>query len=162
MSQINHYRAVLDDLQAQRAMHQLKISEIDSAMASLGRLIPADAKEELPTTISDVQSTMKVPQGKYAGISVRWAILSLLNEDATRPLGTGEVAEALQEGGITSSGKNFPANVSAVLSNMNKVRGEVQNNAGEGWIITPSGRQAWAAIRALRARQGSMLSSSVQ
>lgn len=48
MTHIEHYRAVLDDLQNQRAMHQLEIAEIDSAINSLARLIPQEAKEALP------------------------------------------------------------------------------------------------------------------
>src|SRR5260370_31221723 len=110
MSQIEHYRAVLDDLQKQRELHQFKITEIDKAVASLRRLIPGEAQEELPIPgyTSPMLPTMRV--GKYAGMSVRWAILNLLNEDATGPMGTSEIAEALQRGGITSAGRNFNAN----------------------------------------------------
>ena len=163
MTHIEHYRAVLDDLQSQRAMHQLKVAEIDSAIASLGRLIPNDAKEELPVPEQKSgQAASNVPVGKYAGMSVRWAILNLLNEDANSPMGTGEIAEALVRGGITSAGKNFNGNVSAVLSNMSKERGEIEPT-GSGWIISSVGRQAWAHIRIRRAEQQRlMISSSVQ
>ncbi len=163
MSQIEHYRAVLDDLQRQRDMYHLKIDEIDKAISSLHRLIPEHAKDDLPTpNYSSVPSVSPVRAGKYAGMSVRWAILNLLSEDATGPMGTGEIADALRQGGITSAGKNFNANVSAVLSNMNNERNEVLSNE-KGWVIAPAGRQAWAHIRVKRAaQQQELISSSVQ
>ena len=164
MSQIEHYRAVLEDLQQQRDLHQLKITEIDKAISSLQRLIPDDARSELPIAQSQYAVTptpASVRAGKYAGMSVRWAILNLLNEDATRPMSTGEIAEALQQGGITSTSRNFSANVSAVLSNMNNERGEVTSTEN-GWTIAPTGRSAWAHIRIRRAEQQQLISSSVQ
>jgi len=163
MPQIEHYRAVLDDLQRQRDMLHLKIDEIDKAISSLHRLIPEEAKEELPTpSYATVSSAVTLRSGKYSGMSVRWAILNLLNVDATGPMGTGEIAEALLRGGITSAGKNFNANVSAVLSNMNNVRNEVQSG-DTGWVVAPAGRQAWAHIRVKRAaQQQELISSNVQ
>lgn len=162
MSHIEHYRAVLDDLQRQRDLHQLKMGEIDRAIAALHHLIPEDAKEALPTpNYSNVPTTCVVNAGKYAGMSVRWAILNLLSEDATGPMSTGEIADALRHGGITSAGRNFSANVSAVLSDMNNKRGEVISR-NDGWGISPSGKQAWAHISAKRSAQFPMLSSSVQ
>src|SRR5258708_31384206 len=90
MSQIEHYRAVLADLQGQRDLHQLKITEIDKAMSSLQRLIPNDAKDEIPSAnYNNAPSAINVRHGKYSGMSVRWAILNLLNEDATAPMSTG-------------------------------------------------------------------------
>lgn len=160
MSQIQHYRAVLEDLQGQRAMHQLKIAEIDAGISALRRLIPSDTREELaPHEPSNEQPS--IHPGKYAGMSVRWAVLNLLAEDSTKPMGTGEVADALQHGGITSTGKNFAANVSAVLSNMNNERKEVLST-DNGWVISDIGRQAWAHIRLRRAEQQRAISSSVQ
>lgn len=162
MSQIEHYRAVLADLQGQRDLHQLKITEIDKAMSSLQRLIPNDAKDEIPSAnYNNAPSTINVRPGKYSGMSVRWAILNLLNEDATGPMSTGAIADALQQGGITSAGKNFNANVSAVLSGMYHERHEV-TSSDDGWIISQTGRQSWAAISASRSRQTSMISSNVQ
>ena len=63
--------------------------------------------------------------------------------------------------GITSGGKSFNANVSAVLSNMNHERHEVQADAN-GWVIAPAGRQAWAHIRTKRVGQQEPISSNVQ
>jgi hypothetical protein len=164
MSQIEHYRAVLDDLQRQRDLYQLKITEVDQAIASLHRLIPDDAKKELP--VPDYSSVPKNPivqAGKYAGMGVRWAILSLLSETATGPMSTGEIAIALQDGGITSTAAKFAGNVSAVLSVMSKQRGEVTSSE-HGWAISIIGRQAWAHIRTKRELQSQQLaiSSNVQ
>ena len=82
-------------------------------------------------------------------MSVRWAILNLLAEDANHPMTTGDIAVALQQGGITSSGKNFAGNVSAVLSDMSRTRGEAASK-DEGWVITEIGKSAWAHISARR------------
>ena len=163
MSQIEHYRAVLDDLQNQRNVMQYRIKEIDTAITSLHRLIPEGAKNELPTPAMTNVPSAVVPQGKYAGMSVRWAILNLLAEDATAPMTTGDIADALLKGGIVTGGKSFSGNVSAVLSGMNHDRGEVV--AGEsGWVITPNGKSAWTHISAKRQSQKQQLtiSSNVQ
>jgi hypothetical protein len=149
MSQIEHYRAVLDDLQKQRNLYQFKIQEIDSAISSLHRLIPEDAKEALPSPRVINPPAVTVVRGKYAGMSVRWAILNLLAEDASHPMSTGAIAVALQQGGITSAGKNFAGNVSAVLSDMSRVRGEALSTE-DGWVITDNGKSAWAHISAKR------------
>jgi hypothetical protein len=163
MNQAEHYRAVLDDLQKQRELHQFKITEIDKAVASLHRLIPEDAKQELPTPDYSNVPINPVPQsGRYSGMSVRWAILNLLSEVATGPMNTGEIAAALREGGVLSGAAKFAGNVSAVLSVMCKQKGEVTSN-GNGWVISAIGRQAWAHIRAKReAQQQLVISSNVQ
>ena len=97
MSQIEHYRAVLGDLQRQRELHHLKINEIDQAIASLHRLIPEDAKQELPApNYSNVPRNPAMRTGRYSGMGVRWAILNLLGEVATGPMTTGEIATALR------------------------------------------------------------------
>ncbi len=161
MSQIEHYRAVLDDLQRQRDLYHLKIDEVDQAIASLHRLIPEDAKHELPTPVFTGPASPVPKPGRYSGMSVRWAILNLLSEVATRPMSTGEIAVALREGGITSGAAKFAGNVSAVLSGMSKQRGEVTSGEN-GWTISPIGRQAWAHIRAKRESQQLTISPNVQ
>ena len=163
MSQIEHYRAVLSDLQRQRDLYHLKINEIDQAIASLRRLIPEDAKHELPVPDQPniAMNPMAQRTGKFTGMSVRWAILNLLSEFATRPMSTGEIAAALREGGIMSEAAKFAGNVSAVLSVMGKQRGEVTSSEN-GWAISPLGRQAWAHIRAKRESQQLTISPNVQ
>ena len=131
--------------------------------ASLHRLIPEDAKNELPTPAMPNVPSAVVPQGKYAGMSVRWAILNLLAEDATAPMTTGDIAEALLKAGIQTGGKSFSANVSAVLSGMNHNRKEVVAKTN-GWVITEIGKSAWTHISAKRQAQKQQftLSSNVQ
>lgn len=161
MSQIEHYRAVLDDLQKQKNLAQFRIVELDNAIGSLRRLIPDEAKEALPEPTPVNPATVIAPN-KYVGMSVRWAILNLLSEDATSPLSTGAIAVALQQGGITTAGKSFAGNVSAVLSDMAKSRHEVLSGDA-GWVITDNGKSAWAHISAKRrAQQQLTISSNVQ
>jgi hypothetical protein len=57
---------------------------------------------------------------------------NLLAEDATAPMTTGDIAEALLKAGIQTGGKSFSGNVSAVLSGMNHDRKEVVAKA-DGW-----------------------------
>jgi hypothetical protein len=159
MSQVEHYRAVLDDLQNQRNVLQYRIKEIDTAITSLHRLIPEGAKNEVPTPAMPNVPSAVVPEGKYAGMSVRWAILNLLAEDATAPMGTGDIADALLQGGMVSNARSFSGNVSAVLSGMNHERHEV--SAGEnGWVITETGKSAWAHISAKRRAQQQQFTTS--
>lgn len=156
MSQIEHYRAVLSDLQRQRNVYSLKINEIDQAIASLHRLIPEDVKTGLPPVAPANVPSQNVP--KFAGMSVRWAILYLLSEIATGPMTTGDIAVALRAGGIQSNANKFAGNVSAILSVMRSQRGEV-NTIGDGWVISDIGKQAWAHIRAKREaeQQGTLI-----
>ena len=159
MSQVEYYRAVLDDLQNQRNVLQYRIKEIDTAITSLHRLIPEGANNEVRTpTMTNVPSAV-VPQGKYAGMSVRWAVLNLLAEDATAPMTTGDIADALLRAaeslaGATSFTREY---VSAVLSGMNHDRHEV--SAGEnGWVITE--RTAGGVHGRTSARSGALNNSN--
>lgn len=160
MSQIEHYRAVLDDLNHKRDVFRLKINEIDQAIASLHRLIPEDAKPELPAVPSPNVTYVPAPSaGQFSGMSVRWAILYFLSEIATSPMSTGQIAAALRAGGIQSTAAKFAGNVSAILSVMGKQKGEVVP-AGDGlWAISEIGKQAWAHIRAKREQQQAVLIS---
>jgi hypothetical protein len=161
MANLEQYRAVLDDLMKQRTQLQFKIGEIDSAVSALRRLMPI---EDI-SPVRDAQQPLPIIQnGRYSGMSTRWAILMLLSEDATRPLSTGEIAEALQAGGIASSARNFAGNVSAVLSGMNHEKNEVIAGSN-GWSISENGKNAWIHIKAARAAKkitGGLSSSEYQ
>ena len=161
MANLEQYRAVLDDLMKQRTQLQFKIGEIDSAVSALRRLMPT----ENIAPVKDVQQPLPIIQnGRYSGMSTRWAILMLLSEDATRPLSTGEIAEALQAGGIASSARNFAGNVSAVLSGMNHEKNEVIAGTN-GWAISENGKNAWIHIKAARVAKkitGGLSSSEYQ
>lgn len=146
MATIEQYRAVLDDLLLQRNHYQFRITEIESGIAALRRLMP---HEQSQVAKPRQEPLLNVAEGKYAGMSVRWGILELLTEDATGPMTTGQIADALRAGGTKSDGKNFASNVSAILSDMNRVRGEVESGP-EGFTITASGRNAWIHIKPSR------------
>jgi len=145
MANSEQYRAVLDDLLKQRNQLQFKIGEIDSAVAALRRLMPPEEIIEP----KDLQIPMPVSSGKYVGMSNRWAVLNLLCEDAIRPMDTASIAEALAAGGIVTRGKSLASNVSAVLSDMAKLRGEVESTDGK-WTITQRGKESWIHIKASR------------
>ena len=148
MANTEQYRAVLDDLMKQRAQLSYRIGEIDTAVAALRRLMPTENIE--PPAVGQAQPSLPmVATGKYVGMGVRWAILSLLTEDATSPLTTGQIADALQAGGMTSNAKSFSGNVSAVLSGMNHDKQEVVSGS-DGWSISEKGRNAWIHIKATR------------
>lgn len=155
MANMEQYRAVLDDLFKQRNLHQLKITEIDSAIGALRRLMPNDATAQpIP---APPQPVVQVVPGRFSGLGVRWAILKLLAEEAIGPMKTGEIATALLAGGISSNGKNFPGNVSAVLSDMNRVRGEVTSGE-DGYSLSRTGREVWAHIKASMERNAATAS----
>ncbi len=148
MANLEQYRAVLDDLMKQRNQLQFRMGEIDAAVAALRRLMPDAPSAPQP----DSQATLLLASdGRYSGMSVRWAVLALLSEDAIAPMGTGQIAEALRAGGLTSGGKSFASNVSAVLSGMKSERGEIIPSE-KGWIISEKGKEAWVHIKASRER----------
>jgi hypothetical protein len=156
MANKEQYRAVLDDLMKQRSELQYKIGEIDSAVSALRRLMP---NEPITTEKSSQQVLPIEGQGRYFGMSTRWAILWLLSEDATAPMTTGEIADALQAGGMLSTARSFAGNVSAVLSGMNHEKGEVLSGPN-GWAISEKGKSAWIHIKASRERKALIESSS--
>jgi hypothetical protein len=157
MANQDQYRAVLDDLFKQRSQLQFKVGEIDAALAALRRLMPPEEITE--SRPEEPQPTLQgTTIGKYAGMGVRWAILNLLSEDAIKPMSTGEIAEALQSGGITSGSKSFAANVSAVLSDMNHLRGEV-TSTDKGWKISEKGKDVWIHIKSSQSRTQGAISS---
>lgn len=149
MANLDQYRAVLEDLEKQKNEYLFKVREVEVAIAALRKLMPDEPR---PTAAAvDNLLPVVVEQNKYAGMSVRWAILCLLTEDAVAPLSTGAVAQLLTEGGITSTSKNFAANVSAVLSDMNHNKNEVISR-DNGWVISERGKSAWIHIKANRER----------
>ena len=146
MANLEQYRAVLEDLVKQKNELQFKIGEIDAAVSALRRLMPI---EEQPRQKDLQQSLPMVKHGRYSEMSVRWAILALLAEEAEGPLSTGQIAIKLIEGGVTSESRHFGANVSAVLSKMNHERKELESSP-DGWRITEAGKTAWIHIKASR------------
>lgn len=150
MANLDQYHAVLEDLEKQRNEYLFKVREVEIAISSLRKLMP----EEVRAVAAAVEIARPAPlirSQKFANMSVRWAILYFLSEDATGPISTGAIAEALVAGGITSASKNFAGNVSAILSDMNHNKNEVIST-DSGWVISDKGKSAWIHIKATRER----------
>jgi hypothetical protein len=142
---LDHYRAVLADLEQRRSRIQSELRDVDETITRIRRLMSTQTTlfASAPTSGSPI---VAVSQSRYTGMSVRWAILCLLAEDAPTRLGTGEIAQILKDGGITSNSQNFSSNVSAVLSVMSNSRGEVEQVEG-AYQITTRGRDVWNGIK---------------
>lgn len=161
-----HYEAVLNAERAERERLCAEIRRLNQLLKQKDAVISA-----LATSLSNDDAVMRskakplpfpqpvglgaapaAPENQiYAGISVRWAILSLMTDHApAESLGTAEMADALTAGGVRSGGLNFAANVSAVVSDMVKNRNELEP-IGEGkYRITQHGREVWQAIKVSR------------
>ncbi len=152
---------MLREMESQRASRTvrrnsllLEIQAIDSELEAIQKVIDglrflAGEQSELSERKVQAQPCSPIPAigpKAFAGISVRWSALYLLAELVSGPLTTPAIAETLQAGGYTTEGKNFNANVSAVLSVMTNQRKETELVDG-GYQITELGRMAWAAIK---------------
>lgn len=142
------YDAVLRDLQSEHSdiqqqivPLQARLKEIHNSIATLAKRINPDAPSNLITSLP------RPAQLKYANMSVRWAILDLLN-DSQKAMTTPEIADALKAAGIPTQAANFANNVSAVLSTTMKERHhEVDQLPTGAWQLTERGRDAIAHIR---------------
>jgi hypothetical protein len=135
------YHAVLRDLEMRRSRCQQELANIEQTISGIRNLLARDA-----SLFAHIPQSVPPPVGKYAGMSVRWAVLSYLAEEATEPVPTSVISQALLDGGMTTRGRDFSSNVSAVISVMIKDRDEAENT-GNGYQITAPGRAAWAAIK---------------
>lgn len=145
---VEHYRAVLADLQGQHKKLSAELADIEFAMAAIGRRL-GNASTQLASAPvqADRQAGKLEAAINYANISVRWAVLALLAEVADGPMGTGAIAEALQARGVVKEGPSRFGNiVSAVISNL-KTKGEVESVDGL-YQLTDPGRTMWAHIKA--------------
>ncbi|MGB7549534.1 MAG: hypothetical protein WBM14_17490 [Terracidiphilus sp.] len=86
------------------------------------------------------------PTQKYTRISVRWAILDLLNQ-FPNGMSTSEIAEALKAGGVQSEAANFANNVSAVLTTTMKTKQEVLPLPDGKWKLSLIGESAISHIQ---------------
>lgn len=158
------YEAVIADQEAAKArlMEELQrlqteVQQVDAVIAGLRAAITISAEarslvKPLPflTPIGVATANADVPVNKrYAGISVRWAVLCLMAEYAQAPMTSPEIAAELEAGGVRSSGQKFTANVSAVVSDMAKNRYELTVDDGK-YQITQKGREAWTTIKRSR------------
>lgn len=115
-----------------------RLKEVLGAQATLQKRINSDAATN--------HSNSSRPDQRYARISVRWAILDLLNESPDG-MSTAEIAEALKAGGVQTEAANFANNVSAVLTTTMKSKQEVVSLPDGKWKLSPNGESAIAHIR---------------
>jgi hypothetical protein len=148
---VEHYKAVLADLQRRRDDYANAINELDGMIEGINRQIKVlEALPPLPANIpasEPLQFVIPNARRKYVGISVRWAVLNFLAEDAKGPRNTAEIAQALQEGGVRSEGQRFNSIVSAVLSDMKNKKEEVETVDDGRYQLTQRGREAWDHIK---------------
>jgi hypothetical protein len=141
------YRELLNHFEGQRTRRQAEFKKemegIEETISGLRKMLANQPQAPLfdvnPRAIASAV-------GKYAGLSVRWAILNLLAEDREAPMPTAAIAETLRAGGITSNSQNFTSNVSAVISDMTNKKQELEPT-DSGYRLTETGRKAWDAIK---------------
>lgn len=146
-----HYKAILkaeeaeaEDLKAERERIDGRLEQTQASIARISAKI-SDYHEATPAGGSE---PVQVPERlKYAGMSVRWAILRLMADGGAEDLSTSQMAETLKNGGVSSGGKNFAGNVSAVVSEMVRVKRELESPASGIYRITALGREKWDTIR---------------
>jgi hypothetical protein len=146
MSDVN-YRMLLNHFEEQRikrnAEFRKEMEGIEETISGLRKML---ANQPQAPLFSENPRSDASAVGKYAGLSVRWAILNLLAEDREAPMPTSAIAEALRIGGITSNSQNFTSNVSAVISDMTNKKLELEST-DSGYRLTETGRRAWEAIK---------------
>lgn len=146
------------DLRDEMATVEQGIAGIRAVLArdaSLLVQIPQNAAPPKPTPISQY--------GRYADMSVRWGVLQYLAEDVHEPATTSEIAAALLKGGMTTQGRDFISNVSAVVSVMVNKRQELEAITGESagsYRLTQTGHAAWHAIKMTNQYQARSLNFS--
>jgi hypothetical protein len=157
---IDHYQAVLRDLELRRSRCKQELDELDNTIGGIKKLLSNQASlfvaSPAPSPTANIAfkiaatagaSEVRIDHSRFSGMSVRWGILKLLAENAGVSPTAAEIAQTLAEGGMNSKGKDFGSNVSAVLSDMKNKRSEVANAGGQ-WALTATGHHAWEAIKA--------------
>jgi hypothetical protein len=140
-----NYEAVLRDLEDNRQQVQQQLAVLQAELKQLHNSISTLSKRLNPDAPPRPLAPPRPQNLKYANISVRWAILDLLND--SQAMATAEIAEALKSAGVQTRAANFANNVSAVLSTTMKEHGEVQSLPDGKWELTENGKQAIGHIR---------------
>jgi hypothetical protein len=146
-----HYSAVLADMRSRKQRLETELAELETVIQSILRLRALNGEGGGETPQHPAQAPKPITVGRpsatrFHGISVRWAILWHLSEEAARREKTGEIADALRAGGFQSNAANFSNQVSGVLSLM-KVKKEVESTEDGTYAITDEGRRTWQLIR---------------
>jgi hypothetical protein len=149
MSGTQNLQAVLKELELRRDCCQEELQAVEQAMSGIKALLARDASllVHIPQgSYAAATATTSATIQKYSGMSVRWGVLQYLAEDVLEPASTAEIANALIDGGMTTKGRDFISNVSAVISVMVNKRGELESTDGK-YSLTDNGRAAWNAIK---------------
>lgn len=148
MDNNENYLAVLKDLEEQKRSLQREFeaecAEIDQLISGIKKRVLTAARSEVRATPVPLLRPSSVPA--LTGMSIRWAILTVLGEFAGQPMSVGEIIEALKKGGL--GGDKLRNNVGAVLSRM--VTATEVVNTGNSYRITERGKGALAAIQMSR------------
>lgn len=132
-----------DELQQEISERQSRLKEVQNYIAYVGRRLAEDSPSKNPPA----QTSSRIQTQRYANMSMRWAILDLLNDDGA--MTTAEIAKALEDAGNKerSRAANFANNVSAVLSTtMKEQRKEVEQLPDGRWQLTENGKNSIAYI----------------
>ena len=158
MSTERSYAIVLKDLEDRQRRCQEQVKRFTEELNSITQMITGLRQfilpsQDLPLSQSvqftnglEPEAAVTEKSGMYSGLSTRWAILYLLAENTTIPMGRSEIAKALTDGGIMSNAQSFASNVSAVLSGMANERKEVEQ-VESGYQITDHGREVWQGVK---------------
>ena len=140
------YRELLSHFEEQRTKRQLEFKkEMEGIEETISGLTKMLGNQHQPVSLPAPHPVVTTAE-RYTGISVRWAILNLLGEDAHGPMSSAQIADTLKNGGIISNGQNFTSNVSAVISDMTNKRSELEST-DSGYRLSENGRAAWNAIK---------------
>jgi hypothetical protein len=144
-------QAALRDLELRQKDLREEMTAVEAGIAGIRAVLARDASllVQIPQNANPLQASISQAT-RYAGMSVRWGVLQYLAEDANGPASTAEIAAALLKGGMTTQGRDFISNVSAVISVMVNKRQELEPITGEGagsYRLTQTGHSAWHAIK---------------
>ena len=143
------YEVVLHDLEAERLQVQEELGKMQARLKELHNSISTLARRINPDALSPSNplTPSRPSNQKYVNMSVRWAILDLLND--SQAMTTADIAEALLAAGVQTKAANFANNVSAVWSTTMKEQPHVEvTQLPDGkWQLTDSGKRAIEYIR---------------
>jgi Adenosine deaminase z-alpha domain len=139
------YGAIIADLEAKRAALDATLTAFRAAQAlgALGQLGDASAASTLVPSVSGGE----VPAGAFLGKSIPEAAklyLAIVKRKQT----SREIADALKNGGIESTAKNFYGNVHAILDRARKAGSGIIKLGRSNWGLAewyPAGLRSSAA-----------------
>src|ERR1700676_4820984 len=99
---MNHYQAVLADMELRRSRCQKELAELEQTIDGIKKLLANSASLFVGTPVGSSHDSPPDPARKYANMSQRWAVLNCLAEDATGPMRVSDIALTLLNGGVSS------------------------------------------------------------